>query len=1129
MHWMREIIEKRNIDIGLPDVDTIGTDRKSPDIVIYESRRSQDALCVIEAKPPSFDVFDFEELKKPAWEKANKRRAKYFATTNFKNLIWYNTEKVNAQKPEAEQIVDKYSLSEIARLDDIEQTRYAESIQRQLESFLTRLFAVHSGREAEPKQSIDELLIFELHEKIRVLSDYYAVNIEQECRGSRSFRNKLRKWFREQNWNYTGQQHDFKKAARQTAYLLVNKILFYNVLQSKRQAELNRLEVAESLTKGALLQGTLQNYFGEVLKIDYETIYTTDFIDTIAFPDSPEVVKKIQELINTLFRYDLSKLGYDVIGRIFERLIPREERHNLGQYFTNADVVDVILKFCVHHEDDQVLDPACGAGTFLVRAYNHKKMMNQRLAHGILLNTLWGNDIAKFPAHLATINLAIRDLAVDKNYPNILQEDFFSFTASDEGFDLPEKYRRRVAYNLGKSTRVVVYPQWFDAVVGNPPYTRQEDIPEISTQDAKYKQQLIKNALLDSTGKKIAEIGKRAGIHAYFFVHGTKFLKDGGYFGFVVSNAWLDVQYGKGLQELFLKYYKIIAIIDSKVERWFEEADINTCIVILQKCSNEKERDENLVRFVYLKKKLSTLIPPAQEMWEKELVRLQALDEMKKTILSHNDFYENDDLRIYPKKQSELWVEGFDPEMDRYVGAKWGKYLRAPDIFFRILSKGRSELVQLRDLAQAQRGFTTGANHFFYLTESEMTRRKIEREFWTHRDESGSRIPNYVLKSPRECKGVAINPKQLKHRVLLIQKDKRDLKGKHVLKYIKDGERRGFHNRQTCASRLRWYELPEVSTRIAWIKGIWDRHFIPMADSKVFVDQQLYAVEPRENVRPEVLAAVLNSTYIALMQELIGRVNFGEGILWIAVYEPMQLLVPNLPTISKRVQRRLLDAFENLRKREIGSVFDELGARVQDGVCLENVLQDRRQLDNIVMGEILSLSDKEQLEVYRAVVDLVRTRIDRAKTFGKKNRIKEGIDVEAFVANVMAEIGYQTLGKFYREEILPCKPLILRELPRWSEDTRIENGLFGWRLYVGRKAVECRSEEEAHYLRIFVEAGLEEVKVPKQEAILKRILPRLESLKKSIDEIIDSYLESIVSVKLKKSLRHRLWIEIVKH
>jgi len=170
MHWMREIIEKRSLGLGMPDVETSGEDRKMPDAVVYESMRSQKVLCVIEAKPPYYDVFDEKELKEPARGKATRRKAKYFALTNFKRLIWFNTEKVNAMQPEEQQIVEKYLLSEIENLDDIEQTRYSDPIKRGLENFLTQLYSVYSGKESEPKQAIDEFLIFRLQEKIRVLS-----------------------------------------------------------------------------------------------------------------------------------------------------------------------------------------------------------------------------------------------------------------------------------------------------------------------------------------------------------------------------------------------------------------------------------------------------------------------------------------------------------------------------------------------------------------------------------------------------------------------------------------------------------------------------------------------------------------------------------------------------------------------------------------------------------------------------------------------------------------------------------------------------------------------------------------------------------------------------------------------
>jgi len=50
-------------------------------------------------------------------------------------------------------------------------------------------------------------------------------------------------------------------------------------------------------------------------------------------------------------------------------------------------------------------------------------------------------------------------------------------------------------------------------------------------------------------------------------------------------------------------------------------------------------------------------------------------------------------------------------------------------------------------------------------------------------------------------------------------------------------------------------------------------------------------------------------------------------------------------------------------------------------VSLDKVKSDRRELDKIVMGEILGLSDGDQLEIYRAVIDLVKSRIEKVNSF----------------------------------------------------------------------------------------------------------------------------------------------------
>ena len=67
--------------------------------------------------------------------------------------------------------------------------------------------------------------LLRLQEKIKALAIHYEYIIEKKVVDDPKFSKKLQKWFVDQNWNFAFQKQDFQKAARQTAYLLVNKIL----------------------------------------------------------------------------------------------------------------------------------------------------------------------------------------------------------------------------------------------------------------------------------------------------------------------------------------------------------------------------------------------------------------------------------------------------------------------------------------------------------------------------------------------------------------------------------------------------------------------------------------------------------------------------------------------------------------------------------------------------------------------------------------------------------------------------------------------------------------------------------------------------------------------------------------
>ncbi|MBN1339114.1 MAG: SAM-dependent DNA methyltransferase [Bacteroidales bacterium] len=829
-------------------------------------------------------------------------------------------------------------------------------------------------------------------------------------------------------------------------------------------------------------------------------------------------------------KYDFSKLGFDIIGRIFERLIPAEERHNLGQYFTNADVVDLILKFCVHHEDDKVLDPSCGAGTFLVRAYHHLKLMNLQKPHEEILQKVWGNDIAKFPAHLSTINLAIKDLAVDKNYPNILKEDFFELKVSGKGFEIPSSYRKRLTASLGGTEREITYPRWFDAIVGNPPYTRQEEIPDIGVN----KNKLIENALYDGN-RQLAKIGKRAGIHAYFFVHSWKFLKEDKFLGFIISNSWLDVDYGKGLQEFFLKHFKIVAIIESKVERWFTDADVNTCIVILQKCDRQKQRDENPVRFTYLKKPFRHFIPATSDDWDKQVERLEKISDFRKTILAHSELYENEDFRVFPILQKDLLEEGVDEESGKYAGAKWGKYLRAPEIFFKILEKGKGKLVPLKEVATVKFGIKTGANDFFYLTEEQIKAKGIEKEFWMQKEKDGGWVPNYILKSFKQTKSISINKDDLLWKILYIKKDKKKIKSKKVFKYILQGEIRQFGKlipakSVTCSSRgENWFNLGNnYKAHIFYPRRIGDRFLIPYSEIPIYSSDNLFPVFLKDPKNITLYSAFFNSTVVALFNELYGRTLTGAiNVIDMDVWMVYKIPVLDFSVISSNFKNQITQIFSELSERKIENTLVEILNR-KDVLTFNSVCNDRRKLDQIVMGDILGLTDEEQLEVYKAVVDLVKSRIEKAGSVTKQKKIKEGIDVEAFVENLLEKTGEENIGKYYRENILSLKNLKKVSLPKVNQNPEETEDFFGWKLVYGKnKYIECASEAEARYLKIFAETGIEEVLVPTQEKELARSLQEIQPIKEENDKVIKEYLGSIVNKKTAEDLRQRVWRRIL--
>lgn len=930
-----------------------------------------------------------------AAQKADNAAVRFFFTWNVNVFVLWDRSQWD--KPILERRVREWKLGlTLAGPEDVARPENLDFIRtRFLPDLLRDLADIYTGRRRDWSMPADDIFIRSLESHLDWPVQLATAYLIDRTDRNKTFDAKVQQWLADQDWGFVRNDADQWRAAmgnmaKTLAYVWANRLIFYKALRA-RFTDLARLELKRSVKTPDDAAKAFDRYFQKAVERsgDYEPLLfpnAQDWASAIVF-EAPSALDAWRGLLRGIESVDFRDVPSDIVGRIFQKLIGPEERHRYGQHFTGDDVVDLINAFCIRDGGDSVLDPACGSGSFLVRAYYRKRQLDPTRQHLDQLADLFGCDIALYPAHLAMLNLAAREINDEANYPRIVRRDFFDtyIPMNGNGGEKPRPFC--TLPDMKGGTLAVELPK-LDAVVGNPPYVRQEKIDK--TSKPRYAA-LVTGAWAD------VKFSGRADLHCYFWPVATKLLKPDGYFGFLTSSSWLDVEYGFALQGWILRHFKLLAVMESNAEPWFTDARVKTVATILQRCDDETERMANLVRFVRFDKPLREIIgvPTGND----EAERQQAVERLRDRILSAAADEEDDALRIIVKPQRDLWADGvragsilrdvspddaedddedgegpdaegndepkthFDFAAGEYVAGKWGRYIRAPDFYFEVLRRFGRRFVALGEIATVRRGPTTGCDAFFMprdVTDELLRECATDAAFKRRaggaprKDAEAGKLrviqagdgsihaieAEYLapeLHSPILVDRPTVRAKDLDRVILLVGQPMKDLRGTWVYKYLKYGEQATFASkkskavpvpqRSTCAARDPWYDLTNLANPgfACWPLAQQYRHIIPSNHERLICNKRFFELASEELSRREceVLVAILNSTLVGLWKNFYGRYTGTEGSLDTEVIDARMIELPDPRGVDADLAKRLTGALKSMKRRTVGRLIEE--------------------------------------------------------------------------------------------------------------------------------------------------------------------------------------------------------------
>jgi N-6 DNA Methylase len=726
-----------------------------------------------------------------------------------------------------------------------------------------------------------------------------AMHLKQLAQRRARLRAELDLWWRENKVEHAA--YTLEQAfVRISLVSWINRFLFAHCLKHTHRAARQVEQIVDdmSLEQGAAVfeQISQSTDFITILKADDLQLH----IDESSWRD-------LKDLNAFLTQIKLETIPQHSLHAIIDNALGYARKKLAGQFSTPRALALLLAHISIDDLTQPVMDTCCGTGTIPRAVYDLKRSAG--LSAKQALSTVWGSDKFAFPLQLSA--LAMADPLAMGEVVQVFPHDAFSLqTNQSVSFTHPQT-------GVKEHRKLPV----FHSIVSNLPFVRFED------------SQALNPALpvfMHDENKSDDALGglRKADLYAFLTLKLWHLLAPGGRLGLIMSNAWLGANWGIAFRRLVLERFQILKVVISGQGRWFDNADVVTTLLVLEKRRAHLQTDESeTIDFVCTQQKI--------ENWDNNSDGIAALAQ-----------------HILVQSPNQLTFTNSQHDFKQLIllesmGIGWSAYFTPLD-WVQVLAHC---LIPANTLFEIKRGARRGWDALFYPEVGH----GIESQFIKP-----------VLMSSKGITGLMADPQDeafcCNHSVAQLKASRQTGTLKWIARFKHQvNEKNCLLSEVLSRGNALWYEMSPSELADFVVSMNPDKRLaVHRLANRAFVNQRLIRLSHRnkKTLNAALHHALLNSVVGMFLIEASG---FGRGLGALdlnATKLSAQLHMLNPALLSNAASQTILTAFAPLLKRSVMDLDSEL--------CQE----DRIHFDDTVLNAYGLLDNSPLLrgQIYRSLL-----------------------------------------------------------------------------------------------------------------------------------------------------------------